>query len=67
MTGPELVEIRHELKWTRARLAEHLGVSPDYIGRLERGTRPISRFIARYMRCLFRVYLLALDFELIEK
>ena len=67
MTGPELMEIRHELKWTRKRLAEYLGVSPEYIGELERGRLPIPPLTARHMRIVHLIYLLALEAELIEK
>jgi DNA-binding transcriptional regulator YiaG len=67
MTGPELMEIRQELKWTRARWAEHLGVAPDYISQLERGRRPIPQMTARHMRIVHLIYLLALEAELIDK
>lgn len=42
----ELVTIRTELGLTQAAFAEKLGVSPGYIGDLERGHRALSLEIA---------------------
>jgi transcriptional regulator with XRE-family HTH domain len=67
MTGAELRAIRQELKWTLARLAEYLGVSPDHLVQVERGTCPITEKTAKDMRLLRLIYLLALEVGLLKK
>jgi transcriptional regulator with XRE-family HTH domain len=59
MTGQELREIRRELGWTQARLADHLGFSTNYLAQLDRGGRRISERTAREVEILHLVYRLA--------
>lgn len=48
----ELVTIRAELGMTQAAFAEALGVSPGYIGDLERGHRKLSLVVASRLETL---------------
>ncbi|MGZ8285368.1 MAG: helix-turn-helix domain-containing protein [Allosphingosinicella sp.] len=43
MQGSELKELRRQAGWTQARMAEALGVSPNYLAQMERDEKPIER------------------------
>lgn len=51
----ELVAIRIELGLTQAAFAEALGVSPGYIGDLERGHRKLSIAVAARLEKLAKI------------
>ncbi len=53
MQGDELKAIRKELGWTIAEMAEALGLSPTWVGQMERDYKPVERRTAlavRYLR-----------------
>ena len=43
MQGSELKEIREGLGWGQRRFAAEIGMTPSYIGQMERGHQPIER------------------------
>ena len=46
MTGDQLKLIRTSIGLTQREMGEVLGVTPDHVGRLERGLVPIKKLIA---------------------
>jgi hypothetical protein len=64
--GQGLREIRRELGWSQARLEVHRGFTPNHVGSLELGRRPITERTARAVTILHLVYQLACALGLIE-
>lgn len=53
--GDELKELRRQAGWTQARMAEAIGVTPNYLALIERGEKPIERRIEQLIDAFARV------------
>jgi len=52
MQPDELKALRKTLGWQQQRLDEALGLAPGYVGRMERGQKPIEKRTALAVRYL---------------
>jgi transcriptional regulator with XRE-family HTH domain len=54
MQADELGELRRRAGWTQVRMAEAIGVSPNYLAMMERGEKPIERRIEQLIDAFAR-------------
>lgn len=55
LTGDMIKQGRQQRKWTRKELAGFLGISQDYVGKLERGDRPVTDELETQLRKLLKL------------
>ncbi|WP_204137593.1 helix-turn-helix transcriptional regulator [Halomicronema sp. CCY15110] len=55
LTGEMIKQGRQERGWTRKELAGFLGISQDYVGKLERGDRPVTEELETRLRKLLKL------------
>jgi DNA-binding XRE family transcriptional regulator len=55
LTGDMIKQGRAERGWTRKELAGFLGISQDYVGKLERGDRPVTEQLEPKLRKLLKL------------
>lgn len=55
LTGEMIKQGRQDRGWTRKELAGFLGISQDYVGKLERGDRPVTEELETRLRKLLKL------------
>lgn len=53
--GHRMRQVRNQARMTQEQLADHMGISVNYLGEIERGRKPLSRTLADQFCSFFHV------------